>query len=220
MNLIQDEKLRAKVKAFFERALTQMDLEKECLSFKNSPAGKSHHHSYRGGLLQHTIATTKFSLMITDLAEKIYGWKGIDRDYVIAGALLHDLFKPSTYIEKENGTYGYSPMGERLDHLSLLIGEAYKEGLPLELMHILAAHHGDAGPIYPRTVEALIVHLSDLIDSRLNGDVQRAAQFIIRNCVGEESGILPSKQAFRIVNAKKTSGCEGVKKVYSKMKNK
>ena len=77
----------------------------------------------------------------------------------------------------------------------------------------MAAHHAEHGPISPRTLEALIVHIADLADSRLNGSVLRAARFLLREATGHEPARLTHEQAFRIVIVKAREGWEGVRKL-------
>jgi len=187
------------------------------LPLLTSPAAKTWHHSYPMGLLEHMISTSRVALALCDSAEKIYGGR-VDRDLVLAGVLLHDVFKPMTYVENEDGTYGVSPLGERLDHLTLVLCELYKKKVPIELLHILASHHGRAGPISPRTIEALIVHVADVADATLNGEVLSAAKFLAKKCTGEEVTFTSSKEAFEIVHAKQAEGCEGVIKVIEKIR--
>jgi len=218
-NRIRDRKFRAAVKKFFKSSLTSFN-KSGSLSFYASPAGKSYHHSYAGGLAQHTLSTAKIALMLAEILEKVYDCKGINKDYVLAGALLHDLYKPLTYTQEENGKFDFSGLGERLDHLSILVAEAYKRGLPLNFIHVLAASHGDKSPIPPRTVEALIVHLADLIDSRLVGELQRAALSIMRKCGVEEFLPLTPKDALQIIQFKNVEGCEKVKLVAERLKKK
>ena len=107
-----------------------------------------------------------------------------------------------------------------MDHLSLVISELVRRGFPLELVHVVAAHHGDYGPIRPHTIEALICHLADLTDSRLNGEVLSAASYLTRKATGEELSGLTSKEAFEIVHSKAVEGWEGVAKTVEKIKRK
>ena len=96
-----------------------------------------------------------------------------------------------------------APLAERLDHLTLAVSELIRRGFPLNLIHIVCAHHGGtAGPIWPRTTEALVCHLADVTDSRLNGEVLRAARYLSRTATGEELHIGTSKEAFEIVRSK------------------
>jgi len=126
--------------------------------------------------------------------------------------------KPLTYTKQENGTYGISPLGEKLDHLSLIVAEGYRRKLPIELLHIICAHHGRAGPISPHTIEALICHVADVADATLNGEVFNAARWLVKDCVGEEVVTLTAEEAYMIVQAKQTRGCEGVKEMFEKIK--
>lgn len=180
------------------------------LSLEVSPAGRSQHHSYPGGLIEHIVSTSKIAMTLCDCAEKVYHGK-VNRDFVLAGVLLHDIFKPLTFVEKENGTYGNSLLGEKLDHLTLVICELYRRNVPIDLLHIVAAHHGKYGPISPRTIEALIVHVADVADATFNNEILYAGRFLCRECTGVEPTTLSAKDAFNIIIAKQINGCESVK---------
>lgn len=219
-NKICNETLREKVVELLEKPTFEVDGKRfSGLALDVSPAGLSHHHCYPGGFLEHTVSTANIALAMCDSVEKVYHGK-VNRDLVIAGILLHDIFKPLTYMTKENGGYISSPLAEYLDHLSLAVSELTRKGFPLELIHIVSAHHGDYGPIKPRTIEALICHLADLADSRLNGSVLNAASYLTRKAVGAELQGLTSKEAFEIINSKTVEGWEGVAKTVEKIKRK
>ena len=216
---IRDKSLREKVTSLIENPSVEIEGKAYTgLSLNRSPAGLSRHHSYPGGFLEHTLASTEIALMLCKIIEKIYHGK-IDRDLVIAGMVLHDIFKPLTYEEEKNGTYTTTPLAERLDHLTLAVSELIRRGFTLNLIHIVCAHHGGtAGPIWPRTPEALVCHLADVTDSRLNGEVLRAARYLSRTATGEELHISTSKEAFEIVHSKVIEGWDGVKKTVEKMR--
>ena len=200
---IRDKSLREKVASLIENPLVEIEGKVYTgLSLNRSPAGLSRHHSYPGGFLEHTMASTEIALTLCKVIEKIYHGK-IDRDLIVAGMVLHDIFKPLTYEEEENGNYTTTPLAERLDHLTLAVSELVRRGFPLNLIHIVCAHHGGAaGPIWPKTIEALVCHLADVTDSRLNGEVLRAARYLSRTAIGEEPHITTSKEAFEIVHSK------------------
>ncbi|MEM2280439.1 MAG: hypothetical protein QXZ68_00405 [Candidatus Bathyarchaeia archaeon] len=105
-----------------------------------------------------------------------------------------------------------------MDHLSIAIAELVRRGFPLELIHVVSAHHGEYGPIRPHTIEALICHLADLMDSRLNGEILNAAAYLVRKATGEEMPGLTSKEAFEIIRSKAVEGWEGVAKTVEKIK--
>jgi len=216
---LNDRSLRKEVTAFLENPTVEIEGKVYSgLPLGTSPAGVSHHHSYPGGFIEHVLSTTEIALTLCDIVKRVYRGK-VDRDLVVAGVVLHDIFKPLTYFVRENGTYGLTPIAERLDHLTLISAELVKRGFPLNLVHIVASHMGwQHSPIGPRTVEALIVHLADVADSRLNGEVLRAAQFLSRESSGMEMDRLTAKEAFEIVNAKTMHGWEGARKAVERMR--
>ena len=154
----------------------------------------------------------KLTLTLCDLIEEIYGGE-VNRDLALAGALLHDVMKRYVYTPKPEGGYLSAPIGERLDHLTLLVAEAYRRGLPLELLHIIAAHHGDRGPIEPKTLEALLVYIADLADSEMSKRILRAAEYLVKTATGQEIRINSSQEALEIIMAKAREGWEGVRRL-------
>ena len=218
---IKDEALREKVTQFLEEPSIEIDGKVYTgMPLDISPAGMSHHHSYLGGFIEHVVSTTEIALNLCNILERVYRGK-VDRDQVISGAILHDIFKPLTYILEENNTYKSTPLAERLDHLTLVVSEMVRRGFPLDLIHIVCAHHGgQAGPMWPRTIEALVCHLADITDSRLNGEVLRAARYLSREATGEELDMVSSKEAFEVVNSKMVGGWDGVKKTVERIRRK
>jgi 7,8-dihydroneopterin 2',3'-cyclic phosphate phosphodiesterase len=216
-NKIRDGALRKKVVELLENPTFKANgREYAALPLNKAPAGRSRHHSYPGGYVEHVISTTKIAMALCDSVEKVYHGTA-DRDLVSAGVLLHDIFKPATYCVNKNGNYDSTPLADYLDHLSLATSELVRRGFPLKLVHIVAAHHGDYGPVRPRTIEALICHLADLADSRLNGDVLSAATYLARKASGKELYGLNSNEAFEIVHSKAIEGWEGVEKTVEKI---
>jgi putative nucleotidyltransferase with HDIG domain len=220
INLIKDSNLRENVLEVVENPQIEIGgIVYSGLPLEESPAGLSRHHSYPGGFVEHIIATTEIALRLCDVVKKVYSGK-VNRDLVVAGLVLHDIFKPVTY-EMEGKGYSITPLGELLDHLTLITAELVRRGFQLELIHIVCSHHGgQAGPMWPRTVEALICHLADQADSQLNGEVLRAARYLSRRATGEELALLTSKEAFEIVHSKTVEGWEGVRKTVKKIERK
>lgn len=217
-NKIRDVKLRKKVVEFMENPTFEAGGKTYSgISLEVSPAGLSHHHCYAGGYIEHVVSTTKIALILCDCVEKVYHGK-VNRDFVLAGVLLHDIFKPLTYMVKDNGSYATTGLADYMDHLSMVIAELVRRGFPIEVIHAVSAHHGEYGPIRPHTIEALICHLADLIDSRLNGEVLNAAAYLTRRVFAEELPGLTSKEAFEIIQSKATEGWEGVAKTVEKLK--
>ncbi|MEM2439764.1 MAG: HDIG domain-containing protein [Candidatus Bathyarchaeia archaeon] len=215
---IRDKNLRKKVIELLENPALELDGKVYSgLPLDVSPAGLSHHHCYPGGYVEHVISTTNLALALCNSVEKVYRGK-VNRDLVVAGVLLHDLFKPLTYTVNQNGSYGTTGLADYMDHLSIAIAELVRRGFPLELIHVVSAHHGEYGPIRPHTIEALICHLADLMDSRLNGEVLNAAAYLVKKATGEELPSLTSKEAFEIIHSKAVEGWEGVAKTVEKIK--
>jgi len=212
IKLIKDKDLQRKVSEIVSKPQIEIaGVVYSGLSLEDSPASLTRHHSYPGGFVEHIVATAKVALALCDVAEEIYGAR-VDRDMVLAGVVLHDIFKPLTY-EFKGERYSTTNLAERLDHLTLVTTELIRRDFPLELIHIVCAHHGGQdGPMWPRTVEALICHLADYADSQLNGEVLRAARYLSRRATGEELPLLRSKEAFEIVQSKKAEGWQGVRK--------
>ena len=114
-------------------------------------------------LITHTRAVTKTSLEIAKVLLGFYDGKvQINRDILIAGAILHDVGKIVEYAKEKNKIVK-SKTGKLLRHPFSGSAMAYQHGLPDEVVHIIAthAHEGDGGY---RSVEAIIVHYADFIN--------------------------------------------------------
>lgn len=204
---IKDQNLRDKVIEVLENP--SGDLGYPCLPLEVCPAGAYHHHSYEGGLLQHTISVVEISLTLCDLVEDNYGGE-VDRDVVLAGAILHDVMKCYCYEETMGGGFKTSELGSKVDHLTLIVAELYKRSFPLNIIHVVASHHGDVGATKPKTIEALIVALADQTDSDLNGKFLRAAEYLLRNSGISRPKLKSSNEALEVVKTKDKEGWEGV----------
>ncbi len=207
---IKDKELRGKVLNLLSNP--SLDLDSPRLSVEECPAGAYQHHSYSGGLLQHTIGVTELSVTLCDLVEDVYGGK-VDRDTVLAGALIHDIMKVYTYEPCGDGGYMSSNLGEKVDHLTLLVAELYKRGFPVDVIHVAASHHGDVSPVKPKTMEALIVSIADLADSELSRKTLRAAEYLLRQMGENQPKLGSSKEALNLVQAKSREGWDGVRKL-------
>lgn len=137
-----------------------------------APAARGMHHAFRSGLLEHTVS-------MATLALKLAEHYGLNRDLVVAGCVLHDLGK--IWELDISSSIEYTDDGRLIGHLSMeviyvdkKIGEmeAFPPELRRQLLHILLAHHGEyeyGSPRRPKTPEALLVHIVDLLDSKMAG---------------------------------------------------
>jgi hypothetical protein len=87
----------------------------------------------------------------------------VNRDHLIAGALLADVGKLFEYDKKPDGTIYKSDFGKHLRHPFSGVGLAYKHRLPSEVLHIIAVHSKE-GAGENRSPEAIIFHHVDFID--------------------------------------------------------
>jgi 7,8-dihydroneopterin 2',3'-cyclic phosphate phosphodiesterase len=214
--LIQDKSLRDKVTTLIRDSTMNVgDNTYAGIPLNLSPASLRRHHSYEGGLLQHLISSTSIALTLCEVVERIYRVK-VDKDVVLAAIIVHDVMKPLTYCMADE-TYVTSELGERIDHLCLIVAELIRRGFPVDVVHAVTAHHGRNSPTNPRTIEALICFLADYTDAALNGETLKAAKFLIERCVGEKVSHLRGEHAFAIVQAKSSQGCDGVKNVWKQM---
>jgi len=212
VNRIRDEALREKVAQLLEEPTIEIEGRVyRGLPVDRSPASISRHHSYPGGFIEHLLATAEVALTLCRVVRTVYGGR-VNTDVVLSGVLLHDVFKPLTYAEGGDGSYRATPLAERLDHITLVSSELLRRGFPLPLVHAVCAHHAEYGPISPKTLEALIVHVADIADTRLNGEVLTAAGHLIRDATGQRVVPLSSREAFEVVRIKAEAGTEGVQK--------
>ncbi len=141
--------------------------------FKAAPAAKKMHHAYIGGLLEHTLS-------MAILVDKIAGhYTGVDRDLLLAGAILHDIGKIREF--EFISHIDYTSEGRLLSHIVIgiqIIDEKIKliKDFPEEqavlLKHLVVSHHGvrDFGsPELPKTIEAVLLNHIDEIDSKVKG---------------------------------------------------
>jgi len=215
VNKIKDTKLRSKVHELLQNPTIKIEGKSfSGISMEKSPASMRQHHNYPGGFIEHTLALYELCMSLSRIVQRIYKCK-VDNDLVICGVLLHDVFKPATYIQRE-GVYRRSDLAERVDHLTLASAELIRRGFPLDAVHVVTASHGQYGPIGPMTIEALVCHLGDYAEAKLNGDVLNAARFMFREVTGEEAQGLDGKQAFAIVRVKTDRGWDGLKEYLSR----
>jgi 3'-5' exoribonuclease len=140
--------------------------------FRLAPAAKYNHHAYLGGLIEHTLSIAH----VCDMLAGHYR-PHIDRDLLIAGALLHDIGKVREIGARAG--FPYTDEGKLLGHIVLgmqMVAEAAQDvpGLSPQrltlLQHLIASHQGRyewQSPREPRTLEAYILHYADDLDAKM-----------------------------------------------------
>src|SRR5216110_2907397 len=87
----------------------------------------------------------------------------IQRDYLIAGALLADVGKPLEYDKDASGKVVQGKFGQQVRHPFSGVALAYKHGIPGEVLHIIATHSHE-GDKAERSIESIIFHHADFVD--------------------------------------------------------
>jgi 3'-5' exoribonuclease len=163
------------LRALLERVLGDRELRAEirrapCAIPAAGPvrASAAGHHAYLGGLLEHTVAVASLALELCTLHPRL------DRDLLLAAALLHDLGRTREF------TYGAeiarSEEGRLLGHVELtlrLLAAHYPASLPRErrlaLEHCILTHHGPESASGQRlaSAEAIALYRCNALDAHL-----------------------------------------------------
>ena len=145
--------------------------EKFVKSFKNSSAAKTVHHSFVGGLLEHTLSVVK----LCDYYCRMYPL--LNRDLLLSAALCHDIGKTRELSAFPRNDY--TDAGQFLGHIVIgveMVGEKIREieGFPellsAELKHCILSHHGEfefGSPKKPAIMEAAALNFADNTDAKM-----------------------------------------------------
>jgi 3'-5' exoribonuclease len=142
-----------------------------------APAAKSVHHAYAGGLIEHTLSVCRILDGLALHYRRYYG-PAISRDLLLLGGLFHDIgkiyelsFERATEYTKEGQLIGHHVLGcELVDRITAQI-PGFPPELKIQVKHLILAHHGKleyGSPKLPHTIEALLVHFVDDLDSKVN----------------------------------------------------
>ena len=107
--------------------------------------------------VEHTNQVVECALAMAGIIERDQGVK-VERDTLIAGAILHDIDKLLVFHQTSGET---THMGMHLAHTTIGAHLALKAGLPLGIVHVIASHSSNYSSISPRSVEAAIVYHAD-----------------------------------------------------------
>lgn len=162
---IKEPNLKALAEDFF---IHDSDFVKR---FRYHSAAKAVHHSFVGGLLEHTLSVVKLCDFYT------MNYPILNRDILITAALFHDVGKMqelSTFPEND-----YTDDGQLLGHIFIganIVSNYIKKAnkfpakLANELIHCILAHHGEleyGSPKKPATAEAMALHFADNLDAKM-----------------------------------------------------
>ena len=166
---VKNPQLRALVGAFL--ADTEL-MDKFC----NAPGGMKLHHSYIGGLLEHTHNMLRVAAAILPL------YPDVQADLVLAGIFLHDIGKTEEL--SFDMAFSYTDSGQLIGHISkslIMINQKVDalraKGTKIDqtildaIGHIILSHHGQyefGSPKLPATAEAFMVYYIDDLDAKIN----------------------------------------------------
>lgn len=155
------------------KALAQSFLSDEAIMepLRRAPAARSIHHSSPGGLAEHTLSVMRLVQRIAD------HYPMADRDLLVSGALLHDIGKMREMSLERQAEYtdegrllGHLMIGAQMVHERCAQIPDFPQELETHLVHIILAHHGSlefGSPRLPQTLEAILVHHLDDLDSKV-----------------------------------------------------
>lgn len=158
---------------YYKRLIDMYFVENEefAKAFKFHSAAKSVHHSFVGGLLEHTLGI----LNLCTFYIKQYPF--LNKDLLLTGAIFHDIGKMQEIsVFPQND---YTDDGQLLGHIFIgaeMIGASIREipnfpkKMSSELRHCILSHHGEleyGSPKKPALAEAVALNLADNTDAKM-----------------------------------------------------
>ncbi len=120
--------------------------------------------------VEHVRVVCQMSLDMCDRMTAMYGDRvKINRDHVVAGAMLADVGKVWENEERELGKFVKSRHGRYLRHPFTAVMLGYRFGIPDEVLHIIATHSHEGDKGIKRTPESIIFHHADFTDFHVVG---------------------------------------------------
>ena len=166
-SLVVEHTSRPPIKQLLTQVLNAHEEE-----IKSYPAGMEIHHNYRGGFLEHVLSVLKGALFFAD------HYPNLDKDLLIAGAILHDIGKLEELGRPDNPVYttrgqliGHVVMGFELVRTEAARIPEFPPTLLMLLEHLILSHQGQlewGSPQPPKLPEALALHYLDDLDAKLN----------------------------------------------------
>jgi 3'-5' exoribonuclease len=166
---VEDEHLSGLLASFFGDAEFVSELKK-------APSAVMYHHNYIGGLLEHTLAVATICDSICST------YPSLNRDMLMAGAILHDVGKLNSYVYRTcidqsdiGKLLGHVVLGDRMVQQRIEKLQAFPLGKRNELSHIIMAHHARSDDNIPKrikTVEACALHYADQLDGYVKDFLQ------------------------------------------------
>jgi 3'-5' exoribonuclease len=162
------------------RRLVLTLLERHADALQRLPATRDRYHPVPGGLLEHSAAVTRSCIYLAERYAAFYTdlKPPLNRDLVVAGAILHDIGRVLEFGDEEVAP-SYTVPGRLVGHLLLGrdlvrdaardLGDVHPERVQI-LEHIILSHLGLpewGSPRLPLVPECLIVHHACDLDAKL-----------------------------------------------------
>lgn len=167
-----DQKLKSISEKHLKKLLPNIFNDDRFGKFCLVPAGKSWHHGYIHGLLEHTLEIIKICELMCEFHPEL------NKDLLLSGAMLHDMGK----IEELSyeSAFEYTDKGKLVGHIviaSNIVRDEIKKiaDFPVELennlIHLILSHQGKfehASPVVPKTAEAIALYQADELSAKVN----------------------------------------------------
>ncbi|WOO34804.1 HD domain-containing protein [Anaerocolumna sp. AGMB13020] len=161
----KDNNLRKLLESFFVEDSDFAD------RFKRHSAAKSVHHSFVGGLLEHTLGVVRLCDYYAD------HYPLLNRDLLVAAAMFHDIGKmeelsrfPENDYTDDGQLLGHIYIGTEVISARIKTIPGFPPALASQLKHCILAHHGEleyGSPKKPAIIEALALNFADNTDAKL-----------------------------------------------------
>jgi len=167
-NNIVESLTNGDLKTLIEKIFDEETKEK----YFNVPAGKAWHHAYIHGLLEHTLEIIKICKTACDIHPEL------NRDLIIAGAILHDFGKVEELTYETS--FDYTDKGKLIGHIVIAAMRIeakakaisdFPEALKNQLIHLVLSHQGKlehASPVVPKMPEAVVLYHADEMSAKSN----------------------------------------------------
>ena len=145
--------------------------EEHAKALKTHSAAKQMHHGYMGGLLEHTLSVAEICEFMSSR------FRYLNRDILLAGALLHDIGKlyelspmPQNEYTDDGNLLGHIIIGVEMVAIESSKIDDFPHELASLIKHLIISHHGEyeyGSPKLPSMAEAILLHYADNMDAKL-----------------------------------------------------
>jgi 3'-5' exoribonuclease len=160
--------------AAYQQLLASMLADPELRAqWRRAPCTRGSHHSYLGGLLEHTVAVATLAHETCQLHP------GVNSDLLICAALVHDIGRTREFtygaeigVTDEGRLLGHMAIGARM--LTEAAAGVLDEARLLALLHCVLGHHGPSSVPGGRfqSVEALTLFRLNALDAGVKGALE------------------------------------------------